>query len=197
MRTATLPIVILALLGSSGLVLAQDKAPPPSQDQVEKSKQEHSGPPVGTSPSDQGGKQEPSAKIAGSNAHPEPLFNGALTVAGAPDDVDTIPSVHSQRTATDDKLPIAAYTLKHLTDGQKNEIRSQLAGQKAAPSAGASTEHAVVGGEVPTDVALDSLQALPQDIVAKMPEMSGVAYTVAAGKLLLVDADSRMVIAVL
>jgi hypothetical protein len=53
------------------------------------------------------------------------------------------------------------------------------------------------GGEVPTGVALDSLQALPQDIVAKMPEMRGVAYTVAASRLLLVDADSRMVVAVL
>jgi hypothetical protein len=30
-----------------------------------------------------------------------------------------------------------------------------------------------------------------------MPEMRGVAFTVAGGKLLLVDADNRMVIAVL
>ena len=50
------------------------------------------------------------------------------------------------------------------------------------------------------DDALRILQEARPDVIItdlNMPEMSGVAYTVAAGKLLLVDADSRMVIAVL
>jgi hypothetical protein len=199
MRTITLPIaiVILALLGGGGSVLAQDKAPPPAQGQVESLKKQHSGPPVDRSESDQAGKQEPSAKISNTNARPEPFWNGALTVAGAPADVDTIPSLRSQRTATDDKLPIAAYTLRHLTGEQKSALHRQLASQQPAPGVSGPAHYAVVGGEIPSDVALNGLQPLPQDIVSKMPELRGVAYTLAANKLLLVDADSRMVIGVL
>jgi hypothetical protein len=199
MITITLPIavLVLALLGSGSLAVAQDKMPPPSPAQVDAVQKEPSVPPIGTSAPDQGGKQEPSAKIAGTNPHPEPLWNGALTVAGAPADVDTVPSLYSPRTAAADKLPIAAYALRHLTDAQRGALRTQLAGVKPEPPADASAAYAIVGAELPPQVALEHLEPLPRDIVSRMPEMRGVAFTAVAGKLLLVDADNRMVIAVL
>jgi hypothetical protein len=199
MRTITLPIAILvlAMLASSTLVLAQDKAPPPTQDQVRDAQKQHSGPPPDRSLPDQNATQEPSAKVIGSNPRPEALWHGMLTVAGAPQDADTIPSLYSPRTASDDKLPIVAYTLKHLTNAQRSALRSELANGKPAPAAGGSTAYAVVGGEVPPRVALEGFKALPHDIVSKLPEMRGVAYMVSADKVLLIDADNRVVVGVL
>src|SRR5262245_5272150 len=58
------------------------------------------------------------------------FVNGALTVPGAPPDTDTVPAKFSARNDASDRLPIAAFRLKHLTDDQHREIHQQLSGER-------------------------------------------------------------------
>src|SRR5215467_1656693 len=48
---------------------------------------------------EQGGKQEPAAKVPGSDGNAAALSNGVLTAPGAITDVDTAPAKYSSRTA--------------------------------------------------------------------------------------------------
>lgn len=149
---------------------------------------------------DQNATQEPSAKLPGTAQRAEILWNGALTAVGAPKDVDTVPSLYSERTAADDKLPTVAYTLRHLTSEQKSTLYRQLRGAGRSASAAAATtndDFAVIGAEVPTVVALNAVEPLPADVTSRIPEMRGVAYIMSGNKLVLIDADSRIVIGIL
>jgi hypothetical protein len=188
--------LVLALVCSAVVLPATSSEAQEAQKQDDLKKQP-SVPPVDRSESDLAGKQEPSAKIANSNAHPEPLWNGALTVAGAPEDSDTIPSLHSQRTAADDKLPTAAYTFKHLTDDQRKAIRKAAAGDVSDSGSRAIGGFAKIGAEVPPSVAWESLQPLPTPVLAQLPETKGIAFILSEDKVLLVNAKNRMVVAVL
>ena len=149
---------------------------------------------------DQNATQEPSAKVPGTAQHPEILWNGALTAVGAPKDVDTVPSLYSERTAADDKLPTVAYTLRHLTSEQKSALYRQLRGaakSTATPAATSNDNFAVMGAELPTLVALNALESLPADVIARIAELRGVGYVLSGDKLVLVDADNRIVIGIL
>ena len=104
----------------------------------------------------------------------------------------------SARNAASDKLPIAAFRLKHLTDAQRREIAQELAKQRdlAIGAAGAAADYAV-GSEVPAPVALQALTPVPEALVAKLPALGGTGYMRAGGKLLLVDLDNSQVVGVL
>ena len=80
-------------------------------------------------------------------------------VAGAATDGQTVPSKYSTRNAAIDKLPIAAFRLQHLTDAQKHEIYDQLHGGSGALAL--SPAHAMVGAEIPADIALRDMRPTP------------------------------------
>jgi hypothetical protein len=142
------------------------------------------------------------AQQAAPNGVPTPaatavFANGALNVPGSPIDVDTVPSKFSARTEADDKLPIAAYTFKHL-NGERRAIYQSLHDKQAPGSNVASIEsYSVVGAQIPTAIALNGLLPLPDAIVSRLPELRGFMFTTAGDKFLLVDPNLRMVIAVL
>jgi hypothetical protein len=126
------------------------------------------------------------------------FVNGMLTVPGAPADSETAPSTVSDRNAASDKLPIAAFRLKHLTDAQRREIAQTLTKQReqAIGPAGARADY-VVGSQVFAPVALQELAPLPEALVAKLPELSGTGFMQAGNKLLLVDLDNSLVVGIL
>jgi hypothetical protein len=188
--------VVFAVVGSALLSLPsnaqeQEKQELKKQDTVPKS-----GSAAGAGKSDQNAKEEPSSKILGIDPTIAILVNGALTVAGAPTDGATIPSKYSVQNAADDKLPIAAYTFRHLTDEQRKSVREALGGVPSGSSL-AIGGYAQIGAQVPTTVALEKLQAVPAVVLAQLPEMRGIAFTLSEGKVLLVNAKSQVVVAVL
>ena len=188
----------LALGGSIGFASAQDKV---DDGKLQEMKKQDTVPPAtGRNLPEQAGTQEPSSKVPGTNADPNAVFvNGALTVPGAPTDVDTVPSKYSARTAADDQVPIAAYRIRHLTDDQRREISSKLAseqGGRAIRPAGATSEE-IVGALVPADVALRDLTPVPEALAAKFRELRGAAFMKSGGKLLIIDDANRLVIGVL
>jgi hypothetical protein len=61
------------------------------------------------------GKEEPGSHAETPKPQPTgPFVNGALSAAGAPADVDTVPAKFSEKNARDDELIIVAYTFKNL-----------------------------------------------------------------------------------
>ena len=125
------------------------------------------------------------------------MVNGALAVAGAPPDVDTIPAKFSARTAADDAVPIVGYVLRHVTDEQRRTIFQSVDTKKGPQPERASADYAMLGALVPTSVALEGLRPLPQNVVTSLPEMRDVMFTIAGEKLLLVNPRTRVVIGVL
>ena len=196
--TRSIPQCALMIAASLFLV-----TPSQSQEaQKEAIKKENPLPPSGSAGgqnhSDQNAKQESSSKVEGTNPVPEVLVNGSLTAPGSPANVDTTPSKFSARTAADDKLPIAAYRLKHLTDDQRKAIRDAIVG--TAPTGGGSRAidgFAKVGAEIPTAVALEQVKPMPDAVLAQLPAMSGTVYTMSEGKVLLVNATTGVVVGVL
>jgi hypothetical protein len=127
------------------------------------------------------------------------FVNGALAVPGSPADVDTVPSKYSARNDASDALPIVAFRLKHLTDDQRREIYEQLTGgpQRLALSPGqADDPHAVVGAEIPAELALRDFARVPDALAARFPELRGTVYMQSDGRVLLVAPANRMVIGV-
>jgi hypothetical protein len=140
---------------------------------------------------DQNAKQEPSSKVEGPT-QAAVLVDGRLTAAGAPADVDTVPSKFSERTAADDKLPIAAYALKYLTDEQRRAVRASADGSSESGTR-ALGGYADIGAIIPTAEALEKLQNFSQSVSG----MAGTAYLISEGKLLLVNPRTRVVIGVI
>ena len=176
----------VALAFASGLALAQ------APDKPQELKKEDPVPPAtGTTKPEQGGKQEPSAKVPGTDGNAAAFENGTLTAPGAPTDVDTAPSKFSARTAADDQLPTAGYRLRHLSAAQKSGIYGEMG--KASAAAGTNAE-AVVGAAVPLDLALSGFQPVPESVTAKFPELKGLAFATLAGKPALVDPTMRVVV---
>ena len=125
---------VLAILGvttlSAGQAVAQQQqapiAEPQQQQQQEKAQQ---------TPSGQMGKEEPSSHAPSAKPADNSVFvNGALAVPGAPENTDTVPAKFSEQNAADDKLSIAAYTFKLLTEEQRRAIYTALKGQPAGPA---------------------------------------------------------------
>jgi hypothetical protein len=177
------------LLLAAGSALAQQEPQPKPQDLK---KEDPVPPATDQNKSEQGGKQEPSAKITGTEGNPAAFANGKLTAPGAPVDVDTAPAKFSSRSAADDQLPTAAYRLRHLSAQQKSGIYGELA--KAAKTSPASPNvQAFIGAAVPLDIILSGLQPLPDSITTKFPELNGLAFATLAGKPALVDPTMRIV----
>ena len=191
---------VLALTAGFGSASAQDV-----QQKAQELKKQNTVPlsPDKSMP-DQNATQEPSAKVRGTQGE-EVLQNGSLTTNGAPRTSDTVPSLYSDVNAADDKLPIAAHTLKHLTESNKlaigrdleEQVKADLSADRTAGKKTVDGGSGVIGSEISTDVALHSLHARPGSVVDRMPEMKGVAYVIAKDRFLLVDADNRMVIGTL
>jgi hypothetical protein len=128
------------------------------------------------------------------------FVNGALAVPGAPADTQTVPSKYSPRNAAADRLPTVAFRLKYLADDQRREIYEQLTGtrQRLALSPGqADDPHAVVGAEIPADLALGAFSPVPETLVAGLPELRGTVFMRSAGRVLLIEPANRIVIGVL
>jgi hypothetical protein len=183
----------LALGATISFLSAQEKVEQNTTPELKKADQ--GAPAAGPGPSDQAGTQAPSAKAAGTNPKPDPLVNGSLAVGGAPVDTETTPSKYSARNAASDQLPIAAFRLKSLTDAQRREIHQRLTGQggSLALSPGHQDHYAMVGAELPADIALRDPKPVPEDLVAKFPELRGTRYLIDGPSVLIVDINSAVV----
>jgi hypothetical protein len=132
-------------------------------------------------------------------ASEDPSFvfrNGVLTVPGADPDVQTAPAKFSKRTDEADKLPIAAYVLRHLTPEQRAGIYRTLY-KPMAITGGSGPAFAFVGAEIPTEVALTGLEALPDQITSDLPELKGLVFVRAGDKIVLASPTMHRVLAVL
>jgi hypothetical protein len=186
----------LALMGTiaSAQAQSQTEGQPQgqSQDKAPDLKKDNPVPPA-TEPNkpEQGGKQEPAAKVPGSDGTAAALSNGLLTAPGALTDVDTAPSKVSSRTAADDRLATVGYRLKHLSAEQKTSVYAEIG--KAGPTPSFQVP-ANVGVEIPSDLALGGLNPLPAAITARHPELNGMTFANLSGKLALIDPTMRIVI---
>jgi Protein of unknown function (DUF1236) len=106
---------------------------------------------------------------------------------------DTMPAKYSEKNAADDKLPLGGYRLKHLTDAERQAIYRSVSKGKA-PSVPNRDVHAEVGNLVPNSV---SLQPLPGDITAQIPDTRDLKFVTAQDKVVLVDPVNMMVVGVL
>jgi hypothetical protein len=134
------------------------------------------------------GKEEPSSQAE----MPKPqgaFLNGALTAPGAPTDVDTVPAKFSQKNADDDKLITVAYTFKNLTDEQRRAIYQALKDHPVR-----SAFNADIGTELPASM---ELQAMPDAVVAQVPQTKGYQFAVSDNRVLLVSPPTRIVVGVL
>jgi hypothetical protein len=193
---------VIALAGAMGVAAAQTDTPQPSRNDPPPSAPNQSSkdtvpPGTDTSLPTRGGKQEPSSKIEGMDPTANILVNGVLTVPGALPDSETAPAKFSERTNAADQLPISAYALGHLSAEQRESLKAGLQRQLALSGEAPSPATAAVGAEIPTEVALHGVKPLPQEIVSRLPELSGVFFTVVQNKILLVNPRHHYVIAVL
>jgi hypothetical protein len=186
----------LALMGTiaSAQAQSQTEGQPQgqSQDKAPDLKKDNPVPPA-TEPTkpEQGGKQEPAAKVPGSDGTAAALSNGLLTAPGAPTDVDTAPSKVSSRTAADDRLATVGYRLKHLSAEQMTSVYAEIG--KAGPTPSFQVP-AAVGVEIPSDLALGGLHPLPEAITTRHPELNGMTFANLSGKLALIDPTMRIVV---
>ena len=175
--------IVLALLGGTGVAMAQQ--PPPPADAQQQSQQEK----AQQTPSGKTGTDEPSAH-APSDKPPEGavLFNGALAVPDAPRDTETVPAKFSEKNAADDKLITTAYTLKALTAEQRRAIFQALKDQPAG-----SAFNADIGAKLPPAI---ELRALPAELTTQVPQTKDYQYAVADNRVLLVAPINRVVVGV-
>jgi len=189
-------LTILAGAALAGAVRAQA----PTAQNTEEIKKQDPVPPA-TSPrlSEQAGTTEPGAKVQATNPDPNAVFvNGVLAVPGASTDVDTAPAKHSARTDADDQIPIAGYRLKKLDAQQRQLITQELKSQRDAPTASPTGgSYAVIGAEVPAEVASTALSPMPQALTDKFPELRGTAFMRSAGKIVIVDPKNNVVVGLL
>jgi hypothetical protein len=188
----------LALGGSIDLVSAQGNV---DQSKTEELKKVDPVPPAtGKNVPERTGTQEPTSKVQGTNPNADVFINGSLAVPGAATDTETAPAKYSDRNAASDRLSIAAFRLKHLTDDQRREIYQQLARERRglALSPGGYEDHfAMVGAQLPPGVALRDLTLVPEAVAARFPELTGAAFMRSGTKVLLIDAPHSLVIGVL
>src|SRR5262245_18742337 len=175
--------IVMALLLGGALANAQQPSPPADgqqQSQQEKAQQ---------TPSGQTGKQEPSSHAPTAKPQDSNVFvNGALAVPGAPADTATVPAKFSQKNAADDELITTAYTFKLLTDEQRRAIYAALKDRPAG-----SAFNADIGNELPPAV---ELHAVPDELVARVPQTKDYEYAVANDRVLLVSPPTRIVVGV-
>ena len=171
-RTGSL---VLALLGatalSAGNAVAQQQQPPAAEPQQQQQQEK-----AQQTPSGKMGKEEPSSHAP--SAKP----------ADKPGNTDTVPAKFSAKNAADDKLSIAAYTFKLLTEEQRRAIYTALKGQPAGPALNAE-----IGIELPSSV---ELRPMPDDVVARVQQTKDYRYAVADNRVLLVSPVTRYVVGI-
>lgn len=141
---------------------------------------------------EQSGTTEPSSKVLSSKEE-DAFRNGVLTAPGAPTEVDTAPAKFSARSSADDALPISGYRMKLITADQASEILRGLdAGSRASADG-----HAVIGRELPSASAAQSLTPVPAELFAKFAELRGTGFMKSDGKVIIVDLDNNIVVGVL
>ena len=136
-------------------------------------------------------KAATATKAPGGDGTAAAFSNGVLTAPGAPVDVDTAPAKFSARSAADDQLTTVGYRLKRLGADQKASVYAEIA--KLGPATHAQVP-AVVGEEIPTDLALGGLRPVPDAVTARFPELRGLTFATLNGKLALIDPTMRMVV---
>jgi hypothetical protein len=176
------PLQLLSIVGalSFGVIAAGAQQPPPAADGQQQSQQER----AQQTPSGKSGKEEPSSHAPSA---PQGVFvNGALAVPGAPAESDTVPAKFSAKNAADDALITAAYTFKTLTADQRRAIYQALKDQPAGRAF-----NAAIGDELPLAV---DLHAVPDQVIASVPQTRDYRYTVADNRVLLVSPTTRIVV---
>ena len=174
---------VLAVLGGVSMAVAQQPAAP--ADGQKKSQQEN----AQRTQSGKAGTEEPSSNAPTIKPPSDAVFvDGALAVPGAPADSQTVPAKFSQKNAADDELITTAYTFKLLTDEQRRAIYQGLKDQPAG-----SAFNADVGVELPAAV---ELRAVPDDLIARVPQTKDYQYAVANDRVLLVSPPNRIVVGV-
>jgi hypothetical protein len=106
---------------------------------------------------------------------------------------DTMPAKYSAKNDADDKLPLGAYRLKHLSAEQRQAIYRHVM-RETAHGRPDDKVYSAVGTLVPSSVAL---QPVPADVSALVPDMKGLKFAVTQDKVVLVDPVSMMVVGVL
>jgi hypothetical protein len=175
-------VLVLAVLGGSGIAVAQQPSPPP--DPQQRSQQEN------WQHTDSGkmGAEEPSSHAPADKPPQNAVFvDGALAVPGAPADTDTVPAKFSAKNAADDQLVTVGYTFKNLSDEQRRAIYQALKDQPAGPAFNAD-----VSAVLPATV---ELKAMPDEVAQRVPQTKDYQYAVAADRVLLVS-PTRIVVAV-
>jgi hypothetical protein len=182
-------LIALALLGSTGLALAQEKSQQntadealtnrnPSQGTVQGNQaQQDAKPQVGAQPMAIPGDQSLSEQ--------QVFQNGKLAVPGAPQETQDTPAKYSAKNDADDKTPIMAWPLP-LTDQQKKEIYERIA-KTSAP---------VVASNAKLSDEYDNwtdFQEMPPDVTDKIPFVRDYKFVKLADKVLLVNPRERIV----
>jgi len=178
--SAATALMIVAVLGVAA-AQGQGTAPPAQQKEN----------PLPNSPQDQqqdksgrSGVEEP---LPPSPADSSAFVNGALNVAGAPKDSQTVPAKFSARNATLDKLPTNATPL-WLTDEQRAKIAETL----RAGSTPAASTNAHLADPIAPNV---ELRDLPDGLKRDIPDLNRFKYVRASDRVLLIDPPVRTVVA--
>ena len=115
-------------------------------------------------------------------AQPPPQNNvfvdGALAVPGAPANTDTMPAKFSEKNAAADQLITIAYTFKTLTEDERRAVYQALKYQPAGPAFNAD-----IGTKLPRGI---DLRPVPEEVVARVPQIRDYRYAVARDRVLLV-----------
>ncbi len=141
----------------------------------------------------------PSAPSAPSAQVPQsgPAFvNGALAAPGADQDAATVPAKFSAKHDAEDHLPTLAFTFKNLSDAQRRAIVASVKDARTAPPQGTVPPEAYAKPSMQLPTSAD-LRALPDAVIAQMPEMKGYRYNTVGDKVLLVEPENYTVVAVL
>jgi Protein of unknown function (DUF1236) len=173
---------IASIIGalSCGVAAADAQQPPPAADGPQQAQQER----AQQTPSGKSGKEEPSSHAP--SATQDVFVNGTLAVPGAPAESDTVPAKFSARNAADDALITVAYTFKTLTTDQRRAIYQALKDQPAGRAF-----NAAIGDELPLAV---DLHAVPDQVIASVPQTRDYRYTVVDNRVLLVSPTTRIVV---
>ena len=160
---------------SKGPIVAE---PEKSEQNARANKSQHS-------TSGRAGTSEPGAQ-APSTPSTEILVDGRLTVDGAPQDSQTVPSKFSKRNAWLDSLPIMALPMP-LNDAERKRIYDAV----TRANAPIERSNAQPADQLPSSM---TLQDLPKEIVADIPAMRGLTYVRLSDRVLLVRAPNGIVV---
>jgi hypothetical protein len=135
------------------------------------------------------GKEEPSSQAETPKPPRTAAFtNGALTTAGAPTDVDTVPAKFSERNARDDQLILVAYTFKNLSDQERRDVVQAIKGEP-----GTTAFNGDVGTVVPFAT---ELRLVPDALAGRVPQAKGFQYLNTGDRVLLISPLTRIVVGV-